>query len=224
MNQVLRTEVKYAIPLTEYYRLADVFRKLLHADAHNGTDGYPIRSLYFDTISDRDYWEKVDGTDPRRKIRLRCYDPAGDGAALEMKQKQGMRQRKRSIFLNRQEARALIAGDYTCLLSSQSEFALECYGLMQTQAYRPKAVIAYDRMAFIAPENKIRVTFDRNLRATQSCFDIFSETLQLKPVMDAFNVTLEVKYDGFLPSYIKDIIRSVDGSALSIGKYCAGRF
>lgn len=118
----------------------------------------------------------------------------------------------------------MIAGNYECLLFSDSEFARECYGLMQTQTYRPKAVIAYDRMAFIAPENKIRITFDRNLRATQSCFDIFSEALALKPVVDAFQVTLEVKYDGFLPSYIKDIIRGVDGSALSIGKYCAGRF
>ena len=32
--------------------------------------GYPVRSLYFDTLHDRDFAEKLFGTDPRRKVRL----------------------------------------------------------------------------------------------------------------------------------------------------------
>ena len=72
---------------------------------HNGLQGYPIRSLYFDTLHDRDYAEKLMGTDPRRKVRLRVYDPSGDFALLELKQKQGDNQRKRSLPVTREEAR-----------------------------------------------------------------------------------------------------------------------
>lgn len=42
--------------------------------------------LYFDTVNDRDYEEKFAGTDPRRKVRLRIYDPYANTALLEMKQ------------------------------------------------------------------------------------------------------------------------------------------
>ena len=36
-----------------------------------GRDGYTIRSLYFDTLHDADYFEKLDGVQLRRKLRLR---------------------------------------------------------------------------------------------------------------------------------------------------------
>lgn len=45
-------------------------------DKHNGAGGYRIRSLYFDTLDDNDYRDKLDGMELRRKIRLRNYDPA----------------------------------------------------------------------------------------------------------------------------------------------------
>ena len=41
-----------------------------------------IRSLYFDTINDKDYEEKEDGVRVRRKIRLRIYDADQDFAML----------------------------------------------------------------------------------------------------------------------------------------------
>ena len=55
----------------------------------NRGTGYPIRSLYFDTPEDRDFHEKEDGIELRRKLRLRCYAPDAAFALLEMKQKQG---------------------------------------------------------------------------------------------------------------------------------------
>ena len=45
--------------------------------------------MYKRQLHDRDYAEKLMGTDPRRKVRLRVYDPSGDFALLELKQKQG---------------------------------------------------------------------------------------------------------------------------------------
>lgn len=71
-----------------------------------------IRSLYFDTPDDQDFRDKTDGLELRRKIRLRAYSPGDDFAMLEMKQKQGPYQRKRSLRLSREDAQSLCRGDY----------------------------------------------------------------------------------------------------------------
>ncbi len=89
MKEVLRQEKKYLLSLEQYRRLDNTFEKVLRPDEHNGTRGYLIRSLYFDTMQERDFYEKEDGLEIRRKIRLRTYSPDSDYAMLEMKQKQG---------------------------------------------------------------------------------------------------------------------------------------
>ena len=167
--------------------------------------------------------EKMDGMELRRKIRLRVYNPDGDFAMLEMKQKEGNYQKKRSLRIEREEALALINGDFDGLLRHQDPFAAECYGLMRLRAYRPKTVVVYHRKAYIAKENSIRITFDHEIRANEACFDLFSPQLALNPVLDPFHVVMEVKYNGFLLSYIKNLINIADRSELSISKYCLAR-
>ena len=203
--------------------MSAILEKVMLQDAHNGALGYPIRSLYFDTPFNRDFEDKLNGLELRRKIRLRNYDPHADFAMLEMKQKQGAQQQKRSLRMHRDDAACLIRGDFTPLLRYEEPFAAECYGLMTMQYYRPKAVVEYRRKAFIAKENKIRVTFDRDIRATESGFDIFSDQLSMYPVMDPFNAVLEVKFNGFLLSYIRDLLQLADRSEISVSKYCLAR-
>ena len=41
--------------------------------------------------------------------------------------------------------------------------------------------------------------------------------------MDPFHMVLEVKYNGFLLSYIKDLLDEVHRPELSISKYCLAR-
>ncbi len=94
---------------------------------------------------------------------------------------------------------------------------------MNRKVYRPKAVVEYKRKAFIAKENRIRITLDSNIIATESCFDIFSEKLLQYPVLDPFHVVLEVKYNGFLLSYIKEIVSQANRSEFSVSKYCLSR-
>ena len=99
MNEVLRQEKKYLLSYDQFRRLDHTFEQVLHPDSHNGKMGYPIRSLYFDTMQERDFYEKEDGLEIRRKIRLRTYSLDSDFAMLEMKQKQGENQKKRSLRL-----------------------------------------------------------------------------------------------------------------------------
>lgn len=198
-------------------------RRLLHEDAHNGPQGYAVRSLYFDTEYDGDFFDKEFGVEVRRKVRLRTYDPRGSFAVLELKQKQGAQQRKRSLRLPKEDALGLIQGDYTPLLNYADPFAAECYALMHTRCYRPRTVVEYRRLAFAARENHIRITFDHRIQATSSRFDIFDPRLLTAPVMDFSQAVLEVKYNGFLLSYIKEILNTVDKTELSVSKYAMAR-
>ena len=223
MNVVTREEKKFLISLEEFRNKSHFLDSLMIQDEHNGIDGYVIRSLYFDTPYDDDFFEKLEGVETRRKIRLRNYDPKLDFAMLEMKQKQGASQKKRSLRMSRDDAKRLIDGNYSVLLNYDEEFAHECYGLMQYKCYRPKTIVQYNRKAYIAKENKIRVTFDNNIVATESNFDIFSENLAMYPVLDKFNVVLEVKFNGFLLDYIRSFINSINKSELSVSKYALGR-
>ena len=223
MNRVLREEKKFLINVDEFIALSGKLENVLHADPHNGTHGYTVRSLYFDTLYDRDFFEKQAGTELRRKIRLRCYDPKADYAMLEIKQKQGSNQLKRSLKLKREHAARLTLGDYSPLLLYSEPFAAECYALMHTHCYLPKTVVEYNRKAYIAKENKIRITFDNRIVSTESCFDIFSERLNMNPVLDHYNAVLEVKYNGFLLEYIKRMLNPVDRSEISVSKYVLAR-
>lgn len=223
MNDVLRQEKKFAINLTDGAILRQRLGSVMHRDAHNGAQGYIIRSLYFDTPDDQDFSDKIDGLELRRKIRLRTYSPQSSFAMLEMKQKQGPYQRKRSLRIAREDALRLCQGDYEPLHGYDDPFAAECYGLMHCRCYRPKAVIEYRRQAFVARENHIRITLDSQLTATETSFQLFSPRLPLYPVMDPFHMVLEVKYNGFLLSYIKDLLDLVERSELSVSKYCLGR-
>ena len=223
MNKVLREEKKFLISIAEYRSLCSRLEKVLAQDPHNGVNGYMIRSLYFDTPYDTDFFEKQAGIELRRKIRLRCYDPRHDFAMLEMKQKQGSRQLKRSLRMSREDAIKLIDGDYSVLLNYNEPFAAEIHGFMVTRSYIPRTIVQYDRKAFIAKENKIRVTFDHKIVSTESCFDLFSERLNMNPVLDPYNVVLEVKFNGFLLNYIQSMLNCIDKSELSVSKYVLAR-
>lgn len=223
LNEVLRQESKYLITYFDFLRLSGKLDQVMLQDPHNGSLGYLIRSLYFDTPYDEDYQDKQDGLELRRKVRLRIYDPKADFAMLELKQKQGSLQKKRSLRMSREDALRLIAGDTSVLLSYPEPFAAEMFGLMHRKAYRPKTIVEYKRKAFITKENKIRITFDHTLRASETCHELFSENPPLSPVLDGFNMVLEVKFNGFMLSYIKNMLGLSDRSAISISKYCMAR-
>ena len=67
------------------------------------------------------------------------------------------------------------------------------------------------------------MTFDHHITGTESSFDIFNPALPQYPVQDTSLVVLEVKYNGFLLSYIKDMLSACAASELSVSKYCLSR-
>lgn len=223
MLTVLRREEKYPLNLAEAIPFIHRFSGVLRSDGYSANGGYLVRSLYFDTVDDKDFFDKLTEQNLRRKIRLRIYSPNDKKAKLEMKQKENIYQKKRSLTIPREDARALIEGNYSVLLNYSEPFAAELFAVMTTEGYRPKSIVEYNRQAFMAEENNIRITFDSRIRATESSFDLFSPNLPMYPVMDADKVVLEVKYNGFMLQYISDLLNCVDRRSFTSSKYCMSR-
>lgn len=210
---------------TQRLRFESQLDALLHQDPHNGADGnYLVRSLYFDTPRNRDFQEKADGVELRKKLRLRIYSTEAATVLLEMKQKQGNNQFKRSLLMKREDAEQLAEGNFAPLLDYKEDFAAECYALINRDLYLPGTIVEYQRKAYVLPENDIRITLDSQIRAAECCGSLFFERSPgLYPVMDPWKTILEVKYNHFLLSYVRDIIRSCNQSELSLSKYCMAR-
>ncbi len=223
MLTVLRREEKYMLHMAEALCYANRFAQLLPSDPFSQNGAYSVRSLYFDTPDDKDFFDKLREQNLRRKVRLRIYHPEEQSAKLELKQKESVYQRKRSLSITRENAIALINGNYSVLLQYREPFAAEMFAIMTGECYRPKAIVAYQRRAFTPVGNQARITFDSNIDATECNFDLFSPTLPLYPVMNRSGVILEIKYTHFLPGYLSDILSQIDRRRFSASKYCFGR-
>ena len=51
MRDVLREEKKFLLNQAEALELRNYLSNVVHADSHNGPNGYPVRSLYFDSFA-----------------------------------------------------------------------------------------------------------------------------------------------------------------------------
>lgn len=223
MLAVLRREEKYLLTLGEALQCAERFEKTLTPDDFSKDGSYQIRSLYFDTVDDRDFHDKLTEQNCRQKIRLRIYSPGDSQVKLELKQKENVYQKKRSLLITRADSLAVIEGRFSVLLNYEDPFAGEMFALLTEGCYRPRTIVEYSRRAFMAKENNIRLTFDSNIRALEGDCRLFSRTLPLYPVLPGDQVIFEVKYNQFLLGYIMDIIRCVDRRSVSASKYCLGR-
>ena len=218
-----RSEYKYLLPLKDACELQRKLNLLLQRDAHCLQDPYRIRSLYFDTPDNRDYHENLAGLECRRKIRLRTYDPGADTCKLELKEKKGEFSHKTSLFLSRADAERLMQGERQVLLQNcPSPDALRIYTEMETHAYRPSALIEYERMAYLYPSFDVRITFDAEIRSSESCQDLFVKAPVYTPLL-LNGVILEVKFNEHLPRFLTGVFRSFRLNRRAFSKYASGR-
>ena len=223
IEQVFRKEIKYRISVIQYARIEQKLEQILKKDSHGGSAGYRVRSLYFDSIHNQDLHDVLEGLYSKKKIRIRVYSPKDETAKLELKVKHGLDQQKFSLRISKSQAAEMIGGRVDFLRDWDDEVAQYIYREMTIGVYRPQVMIEYDRSAFISDLNRIRVTFDRNVRSTDSCFDLFSENLNFYPLAAGDTGVFEVKYDDFLPSYIKDTLACINQLPQSNSKYVLGR-
>lgn len=219
--EVIRIEKKYDVAEEVAANLKRILSIGLKEDLHNTGGGYRVRSLYFDSIYDGDYMDKLDGLKDRKKIRLRIYNLKKEAVKLEMKEKRGQYQRKRTLSISKEMSKEMIKGNYNQLLGYDNPLAKELYCILQQGVYKPKCIVEYNRYAYIGHENNVRITLDGKIAFSEAKYDLFSERLGLSPV--GMNTILEVKYDHFLPYYIKDFLNLADKKEVAFSKYTMAR-
>ena len=218
-----RVENKYIVTDGDLAVIASRLRALMPMDSHQKGSCYEIRSLYFDDLADRCMDENESGIDRREKFRIRIYDPHTDTARLEIKEKTRGLTRKTSCKVSRQEVQEILEDRLPLTLGDRGPFnrlqmEMRCAGL------QPKAIIAYERTAFVHPVGNVRVTFDRNIMASRYCDEFFSDRVTgMVPVLPRNIHVLEVKFDELLPDFIAEALELKHLQQTAFSKYYLGR-
>lgn len=220
-----RFELKYYISFANYFILKKRLSILLPYDSNaDGEGNYHIRSLYFDDYKNTALFSKLDGVNNREKYRIRIYNYSDKNIKLEKKIKKGKFILKKSSNLTREDFNSLILGSYDSLIKSEDPLKQELYYLIKSHTLKPRVIVDYTREAYIGKINNIRITFDKNLKTALSSTDIFNKNLPTIDVdTDNKDYILEVKFNHFLPDYLKDILTLESAKHCAISKYVLAR-
>ena len=172
-----RHEWKHEIDLSDLTALRRRLRAAARPDPHAPGGRYQIRSLYFDTPSDRALREKLDGVNRREKFRIRTYNGNSSFIHLEKKSKLGGLCAKESAPLTAEEVRLLIGGHWDWMPQDSRPLLQELYTKMRTQRLRPKTIVDYTREAYVYGPGNIRVTMDYGIRTGLGSTDFLDLSL-----------------------------------------------
>jgi hypothetical protein len=220
-----RHELKYFLNNNQYTLLRQKISHTVQMDYNCQKAGgeYFIRSLYFDDPYDSAFRTKLAGEDYRNKYRLRVYDLKDDIIKLECKHKDNSYIKKQSVLLSREECDELLTGGYRFLLNKPEPFAHVLFAAFANMRLRPKVIVDYKREAYTFPVEDVRITFDRDIRTGLYSTDIWRADLPTFSVIDDYDMVLEVKFNKYLPSYIRYLLQLKSAQNSAISKYCLCR-
>ena len=217
-----RHELKHYINAADCAQLRARLHAVAKPDENAGEDGgYKVRSLYFDSYNDKAIVEKLSGQSRREKFRLRYYKDDPSMIRLEKKSKAGRLCYKESAVVTAEQCAALLAGEYDCLKLPDEPLPMELYTKIRHQNLRPRNIVDYFREAHVYRAGNVRITFDSNIRTSNSVSGFLNPKLVTIPAAGA--IILEIKYDGFLPDIIRDILQIGWRNETEFSKYIAAR-
>jgi len=227
-----RLEYKYLVPLEKLPDLRREIQPYVEYDPYvlkTGLGHYTVHSIYFDTPDLKYYYDKIEGIDIRKKVRLRSYNQPDETSLLflEIKEKNQKTVRKRRLVLNWSE-NPLLPHQKHILLSRDSSNSLKngwhelpyFMNLIYQDALRPVVQISYDREAYFHRFNRtLRLTFDYHLRSMlqPELGNFFAERGTIISLPRHF--IWEVKFYGGLPSWLLTIISTHQLQQQPLSKY-----
>jgi len=213
-----RHEWKHEINYCDLLVLRSRLNSVLKKDAHAINGKYEIRSIYFDTPTDKALREKLDGVNQREKFRIRYYNNDTSFITLEKKSKINGLCAKESCLITKEEAKQMINGDFDWLKDSNRPLCMELFSKMQSQGLRPKTIVDYTREPFVYTAGNVRVTIDYNIRTGDFRTDFLNDKTITMPAGES-PIILEVKWDEYLPDIIKDVVSIKGRHASAFSKY-----
>lgn len=218
-----RHEWKHEINRSDLIALRQRLRAVAKPDPHAVDGRYMIRSLYFDTPTDKALREKLDGVSRREKFRIRYYNGDTSLIHLEKKSKIGGLGTKASATLTGEEAQRIIDGELNWMADCNDRpLVQELYSKMRSQGLRPKTIVDYTREPFYCPAGNVRVTLDYDIRTGLSGTDFLDPNCITVPAGDA-PILLEVKWDNYLPECIRSAVRLTGRRSSAFSKYAQCR-
>lgn len=217
-----RHEWKHEINYSDMVVLRQRLKAVMKPDENAVNGKYFIRSLYFDNISDKALREKIDGVNCREKFRIRYYNGDTSLIHLEKKSKINGLGNKQSANLSAEEAQKIVDGDLNWMADCDRPLVQELYSKMKSQGLRPKTIVDYTREPFVFSAGNVRVTLDYDIRTGLYCTDFLNPDCITIPAGNA-PIILEVKWDEFLPSVIRDIVQLESRHTAAFSKYAACR-
>ena len=220
-----RVEDKYNCSETQLVMLQSRMEAVLRPDSNEGgPEGYSIVSLYFDDLQDSCLQDTEDGVNRRDKYRIRIYNDSLDVIKLEVKTKQDNRIQKQSKTISRAEMESLMRGECIAEESSFEDPATLFNLAIKNEGLRPKVIVAYERKAYVFEPGNVRITFDRNVRAS-SRVEEFGQKKISYDFLQEYDKVLEVKYDEFIPDFLLQLLEvgNMQQSAYSKYQLCRER-
>lgn len=222
MGAGYRHEWKHELNRAQMMAIRSRLSAVARRDPHAVDGKYLIRSLYFDNLQDKALREKLEGVNMREKFRIRYYNGNTDLIHLEKKSKINNLGTKFSASLTAEQVQRLLDGDLAWMPEEGNPLIMELYCKMRYQGLRPQTIVDYTREPFIYAPGNVRVTFDYDIRTSLSCEGFLRADCVTVPAGDA-PMLMEVKWDAFLPSVIRDLVQEPNVRSDSFSKYAQCR-
>lgn len=217
-----RHEWKHEITYMDLLVLRSRLRMVMQQDAHAVDGKYRIRSLYFDTAEDKALLEKINGVNIREKFRMRYYNQDASWIFLEKKCKINGLCRKEQARISQETAQDAIRRDAERLCQNEQALVRELGYKMKAEGLLPKTIVDYTREPFVYLPGNVRVTLDYDIRTEMTGTDFLNPDCIMIPAGNAARI-LEVKWDEFLPSLIRDLVQVPGTHTSAFSKYAACR-
>lgn len=202
----MRKEIKYEIDYSEYRRIQLILETCMKKDLNAGQRGiYKIKTIYFDNYLQEVQKNKKDDINSVNKYRIRMYNDNEKSIFLERKTNENGYILKVKEPITKEDAINMIEGRYREILEDKPSLKTEIYINIILKQLRPVLLIEYERMAFVDDISGVRVTIDSKIRSTTDCNNFFGK-IETK---NSNKYILEIKYNKYLPDYIKKIVINI---------------
>ena len=218
----LRHEWKHEITYLDMLLIRQRLKAVAKVDKNAVNGKYQIRSLYFDTPSDRALREKLNGVSRREKFRIRYYNGDTSLIHLEKKVKIAGLGTKFLANLTKEQAQAIVDGNLDWMKENEQELVRELYVKMKNEGLQPKTIVDYEREPFTFSAGNVRVTLDYNIRTGLGYTDFLNTDCITISVAES-PIILEVKWDEFLPTVIRDVVQLENRQTKAFSKYAVCR-
>ncbi len=218
-----RNEWKYCCTDKELLHIEERTKGILAADPHSPEGKYRIRSLYFDDSHYTCAHDTETGIAERYKYRIRYYNDFNGKMKLERKEKKFGRCHKSSCTITEREYNDIIEGRLDTLFWNTDNKVLKQFCIdIWKRGFKPVVIIDYERTAYIEEVTNIRITFDRNISASEETENFLTGDYLTTPIIGNRRHILEVKFDAILPSYVKKVVYADSLQQTSFSKYYIG--